>query len=331
MPPALYTLMRPAMYHGHGKQPPFFEGWYYKLVSADERYRCAVIPAVILGEHGHAFIQIVDGVRSRMDYYSFPLSEFWASEKDFEIHIAGNTFTLDGFSLNLNSTAGQTVAGQVNLHEIRPWPVTLTSPGIMGWYAWVPGMECYHGVLSLDHSLSGSLTFGDHWVDFSEGRGYLEKDWGASFPEGYVWVQTNHFERPGVSVVASAAVIPWRGSAFPGFIIGLYLDGDLHRFATYTGAQLETFELTPEHLLMIVSAHRERLELTVERAIGIPLKSPTKHDMGARVDESLSARVHARLFGRRGEKLFEGVGHHAGLEIFEVDRLLQMIKGVGKR
>jgi hypothetical protein len=32
------------MYHGHGKRPPFFEGWYYKLVSADETQRYAVIP-----------------------------------------------------------------------------------------------------------------------------------------------------------------------------------------------------------------------------------------------------------------------------------------------
>ena len=23
----------------------------------------------------------------------------------------------------------------------------------MGWYAWVPFMECYHGVLSLDHTI----------------------------------------------------------------------------------------------------------------------------------------------------------------------------------
>jgi tocopherol cyclase len=325
----LYTLMHPALYH-HGKKPPFFEGWYYKLISADESIRCAVIPAVILGEHGHAFIQVADSVSGRMEYYSFPLSEFWASKKDFEVRIADNKFTLDGFSLNLHADSGQTVTGQVHLHGTRPWPVTLFSPGIMGWYAWVPSMECYHGVLSLDHALSGSLNFGDRLADFSAGRGYLEKDWGASFPEGYVWMQTNHFDRPGISLIASVAVIPWRGSAFPGFILGFLLDGKLHRFATYTGARLEVLELTPEHVWITVSDRQQRLELRAERAEGIPLKGPTKRDMGARVDESLSARVHVRLSSRRGHTLFEGVGRNAGLEIFEVARLLEMVKAAGK-
>ena len=39
-----------------------------------------------------------------------------------------------------------------------PWPVTLRSPGIMGWYAWVPVMETYHGVVSFGHDLAGSLS-----------------------------------------------------------------------------------------------------------------------------------------------------------------------------
>jgi len=33
----LRTILNPGVYHGVNKKPPFFEGWYYKLVSADER------------------------------------------------------------------------------------------------------------------------------------------------------------------------------------------------------------------------------------------------------------------------------------------------------
>ena len=32
-PPA---ALNPGIFHGLNKKPPFFEGWYYKLVSADE-------------------------------------------------------------------------------------------------------------------------------------------------------------------------------------------------------------------------------------------------------------------------------------------------------
>ena len=47
--------------------------------------------------------------------------------------------------------------GRLVFEGITPWPVSITSPGIMGWYAWVPKMECYHGVLSLDHRIQGDL------------------------------------------------------------------------------------------------------------------------------------------------------------------------------
>lgn len=77
----------------------------------------------------------------------------------------------------------------------------------------------------------------DQQIDFSGGCGYIEKDWGAAFPEGYVWMQTNHFERSNACLTASIAMIPWLGSAFRGFLVGLWLDGELIRFTTYTGAK----------------------------------------------------------------------------------------------
>ena len=42
----VYSTLHPAIYHGHGQQPPFFEGWYFKIVSADETQRYAIIPGV---------------------------------------------------------------------------------------------------------------------------------------------------------------------------------------------------------------------------------------------------------------------------------------------
>ena len=191
------TTLNPGMYHGHGVQPPYFEGWYYKLVSASESQRWAVIPGVFLGHNGHAFVQVLNGVTGQSAYHQFPLEDFWASEEKFEVRIGPNHFTADHIRLQIADDLGK-VGGEVSFEGTNPWPVRLTSPGIMGWYAWVPRMECYHGVLSLDHGLGGGLTFEypsqAAAVDFSGGRGYIEKDWGQSFPEAWVWFQSNHFE-----------------------------------------------------------------------------------------------------------------------------------------
>ena len=144
-------IMNPDMYPGHGKACPFFEGWYFKLVSEDESQRYAIIPGVFLGEDAHAFVQVLDGNTAQCttapsSYHRFYLSDFWASEEKFEVRIGENIFSQNSIELKIDDKLGK-IYGKLAFEGITPWPVSILSPGIMGWYAWVPKMECYHGVL----------------------------------------------------------------------------------------------------------------------------------------------------------------------------------------
>ncbi len=323
----VYKTLHPAIYHGHGQQPPFFEGWYYKIVSADETRRYAIIPGVSLSGDAHAFVQVLDGVTGRSAYHVYPLRDFWASARDFEVRIGPNLFTQDRIVLDIDRPEGQ-VQGELRFDGLTPWPVSPASPGIMGWYAWVPRMECYHGVGSLDHRIAGRLRIDGQETDFSSGRGYNEKDWGQSFPAAWVWFQTNHFDRPRASLTASVAIIPWMGRAFPGFIVGLWHEGLLYRFTTYLGAAIERLELSDDHVTWTLHNRQHRLELVASRAEGGLLAGPTKLDMGKRVAETLNAAVDVRLSTHAGAELFHGRGRHAGLEVHgDLERLLQMVKG----
>lgn len=308
------TIVNPGMFHGHRKQPPFFEGWYYKLVSADEQHRFAIIPGVILGESQHSFIQVLDGVTGSSAYHSFPIDAFWASERKFEIRVGDSRFNAERIDLNISDELGL-VSGSLQFEGGVGWPVRWWSPGIMGWYAWVPRMECYHGVLSFDHTIHGTLNINQKGIDFSAGRGYIEKDWGQSFPSAWVWAQTNHFERPGTCLTASIAMIPWMGSAFRGFIIGLWHQGKLFRFATYTGAKVERLEIGAHTVHWVVSDSKYRLEMEICQAPGGVLLGPTTIEMGKRVEETLDATVSLRLTEKSGQLLFEGLGKYAGLEV----------------
>ncbi len=187
-------------------------------------------------------------------------------------------------------------------------------------------MECYHGVVSFDHLISGTLRIDDEPVDFTGGRGYIEKDWGQSFPEAYIWFQTNHFDSSRACITASVAIIPSFGTSFPGFIVGLWLDGKLYRFATYTGAKLEKLTVSDAEVFWVLADDQHRLEMRAQRAAGGLLKGPSKLDMGKRVDETLQASVDVRLTSRSGQVLFSSTGHHAGLEVFNHEKLLKMVK-----
>jgi tocopherol cyclase len=319
----LRTMLTPGTYHGLNKKPPFFEGWYYKLVSADEQHKIAIIPGVILGQDAHAFVQVLEGVSGTAAYHKFPFEQFSATPPHFAITIGENRFDGNGLSLNIDRPEGR-IAGDVQLGSLSPWPVTLISPGIMGWYAWVPGMECYHGVLSFDHALQGSIKLNGKSMDFTGGRGYIEKDWGQSFPAAWVWFQSNHFRNASACITASVAIIPWRRRSFRGFIAGFWLEGELHRFATYNGAKIESLHIHDDHVDWVLRNRRSRLCLTARRVQGGLLRGPTRLDMGQRVLETLNATVEVRLETLQGATVFEGIGAHTGLEVMgDLPRLLQ--------
>jgi tocopherol cyclase len=320
---SLRSTLNPGVYHGLNKKPPFFEGWYYKLISADERYKVAIIPGVILGQDAHAFLQVLDGVGGTTAYLKFPVQDFRADDRHFAIKIGENRFDDIHLYLALNSPQCQ-LAGEIHLGPLNPWAVTWLSPGIMGWYAWVPRMECYHGVLSFSHSLQGMLTLNGKVMDFSGGQGYIEKDWGQAFPSAWIWCQSNHFAGMDACITASVAIIPWIGQAFRGFIVGLWLDGKLHRFATYSGARIESLQIFDDHVDWVLNNRKHRLFLKACRVEGGLLRGPTRLDMGQRVLETLNATVHVRLETLEGALIFEGIGAHTGLEVMgDLPRLMQ--------
>ncbi|MGC9348149.1 MAG: tocopherol cyclase family protein [Anaerolineae bacterium] len=308
----------PEGYQGRGMAPPYFEGWYFKLVDRGETHRYTFIPGVSLGASDggpHSFVQVLDGATGETSYRRYPVAAFTAAEDRLDVRVGPNRFTADGVQLDLVHNE-VLIQGAVHFGDIRPWPVTFVSPGIMGWYAWVPRMECYHGVLSLDHRLQGNLTIGGEEVDFGGGRGYIEKDWGQAFPSGWVWTQTNHFSRPGTCLTASIAMIPWIGSDFPGFIVGLLRGRTLLRFATYTGAKTRHLELTEHGVIWLIEDAVYRLEIRARRGPAGALRGPSKVDMGRPVPETLSATVDVTLKSRHdGTTIFQDTGHHAGLEI----------------
>ena len=95
-------VMRPLAFHGAGKSGPFFEGWYFKLISADASKRISVIPGMYIGQDkkdNHAFIQVLDGVDGSSHYLTFPASDFSFTPGKMDITIVDSHFSKEGISL----------------------------------------------------------------------------------------------------------------------------------------------------------------------------------------------------------------------------------------
>ena len=313
-------IWKPGIFQGHGKKSGYFEGWYFKLVDREGYNVLAVIPGVsITGdrEKDHCFIQLLEGKSCEAHYFKYDIEDFNYSTDTFQIRVGESSFSDKGIRLNLNSN-GKKIKGEIDFGTLKPWPVRPVSPGCMGWFGLLPFMECYHGVLSFNHTLKGTIQFDDKCINFNEGKGYMEKDWGISFPSSWFWLQSNHFQRVSTSLIISAANIPWGRHSFTGFLGGLMVDNTLYRFATYTGAAMDFLEAGADHASLTLSDKRYILEVSAKNSKTGVLQSPVKGHMAGKVNESLSAEVKIRLYKRstRGNcVLYEDFGVNGGMEI----------------
>lgn len=311
-------VMNPVWYHGHGKKPPFFEGWYFKCVTANESQKWAFIPGIFknkAADKSHAFVQVLDGNNGSAYYHRYEADDFQAKDMAFDVQLGNNQFQIDYIQFDIDDHLGK-ITGELRFQNQHPWDVNIFVPGVMGPFGWLPFLECYHGICSLDHTIEGSLNIYGNEIDFSGGRGYIEKDWGQSFPTGYIWQQSNHFEEIGTSLTASFATVPNVGRTFAGFIVGLWHEKQLYPFTTYNGAKIEYVHVTDEQVTWALRNRKYRLEVEATRAEGGLLLGPERENMHMRVDETLKSTIQVRLIERSSNfVIFEGSGRNAALEV----------------
>lgn len=232
----LRKLLNPDIYQGRYKKKNYFEGWYFKIIDKKTENALAVIPGVSFDKYRkecHAFIQVMDAHTCKVNYLKYNLSAFVFKKDQFEIEIGENYFSDKEIRLCIKEDE-LNIRGRLKFENIIAYPKTTWWPGIMGPFAFVPLMECYHGIINIHHDICGILDINGNEIDFSNGYGYIEKDWGRSFPEAWIWLQSNHFGKEDVSLMFSLAKIPWLGRYFLGFISFIRIKDKTYHFATYT-------------------------------------------------------------------------------------------------
>lgn len=313
----LRKIFHPILRQGGRGKGPFFEGWYYKLVSADRMTVLSLIPGYSLSrEDSHGFLQYILAVRGtvRSGYVRFSLEDFDCREDPFVVRIGGNRFSETEVAVDLVDE-GFSLSGTVRLEGFTEIRRSLFSPNIMGFFAYLPGMECNHGVLSLDHGLEGSLSIGGTLIRFDGGRGYLEKDWGRSFPKRYVWMQSNHFSEAGRSLFLSVAEIPFGFLSFRGFI-GVFHDGEQeHRFATYNGSRCRLILEGEGRVELLLENRRARLRIRGRQLGNAGLVAPVLGRMEKSIKEGIGGILELSFLDKQTGRLLEDSGHPAGLEI----------------
>jgi hypothetical protein len=160
------------------------------------------------------------------------------------------------------------------------------------------------------------LLFGKQNIEFSDGVGYTEKDWGHSFPSAYIWMQSNHFSQPGISLKISVAKIPWLRSSFVGFIAGFYINKKLIQFTTYNGTQLLRSVADKNNVEIVLQNKQYRLEIFANRHKATSLAAPISGFMDGRIAESMTSELDLKLINVQNNKVvFADSARNVALEV----------------
>ncbi len=273
----------------------YFYGWYFKCQS--ETQTLAIIPAYHKSKSGSSCsIQLItnDGAWN----LSFPYHTL--SNHSFPISIAQNYFGQDGIRLSIR-TSDCCAFGFLRFNTLSP-----IRYDIMGPFHYLPFMQCRHSVLSMRHSVHGSLTIQGIRYTFTDGIGYIEGDRGYSFPKHYIWTQC--FFQNG-SLMISVAHIPMGFFHFTGVIAIIHWNNNEYRLATYLGAKIVKIK----NREIVIQQKNWILSAKLLESHAHPLLAPVKGAMKRTISESVSCCA-SYCFRQDAQTLFSFETNQASFE-----------------
>lgn len=258
-------LWSPEAAHCPPADKPFFEGWQFKLARADGRM-LSIIPGISKDGEGNdcAFLQVFSPGYLAPTYIEMDIRHFHAASRPFEITLEDSRFTKKGVKLHAAGN-GNRFDGLVRFKDMALLDKSIFSPSMMGPFAFITGLSCHHDVISLRHALEGEIVINGEAWDFNAGVGYIDKDWGLSFPNHLLWVQANQFEKdPQLSVAVCMARIHVGGISIPGVLCVVARNGRQYRYCTYNAAYVYKVDKKGENrIIIIIKKGGEMLKIDV--------------------------------------------------------------------
>lgn len=294
------------------KKKNYFEGWYFKNINHQKGI--SFIPGINIGDTGaKSFIQIIT---NNVSYFvNYNIKDFEFNCNPFCIRIGNNSFSKEGININIEDESQKLkIYGNIKYSNSKNINTSIFAPNIMGPFSYIPFMECNHAIISMQNTINGCININDETVYFNNNKGYIEKDWGCSFPKSYIWCQGNKFHQTNVSFMFSIADIPFKLFNFKGFICVLLIGNKEFKFTTYNNAKLiecyikeDSFNITFKRDLYI-------LNIKSKYSKGLKLSAPVKGEMTKDIFESICASVTVTL--KKGKEIiFCDISNMCGLEI----------------
>ena len=337
-------------YHWDGSSRRFFEGWYFRVTIPEIQQTFAFMYSIedpLGGEtHSGGAAQIL-GVDDQYLWRTFPdVKGFWAS-KDHLALAHRKTPRKPGENLSLSPTIFE--PEQFNNCIDEGYQVTTTNhqgyikdPGNMGYARWQYTTKPIYGWGNPgkpQQSTAGWLSFlpifepgwqilmahglASGWIDwhgkiyqFTNAPAYSEKNWGASFPQKWFWLNCNSFdEEPDLALTAGGGkrgVLWWMESVA---LICCHYQGKFYEFVPWNSQV--SWQIQPWGRWEM-QAYNENFEIRLVGTTGLPgtpLRAPTENGLVFCCRDTMKGHITLELRERKGKKIVCATSNVCGLEV----------------
>lgn len=311
----LFLMRTPELFQGEkylNKNAKYFEGWYFKNVNKEKGI--SFIPGInIDNKEKKAFIQVI--TKNSSYFVDYDIRDFEFCENPFYIKIKNNFFSKENIVINIrDEKQNLNIYGKIKYSNHKNIHKTLLSPNIMGPFSYIPLMECNHAILSMKSDVNGLIDINNTKINFNNGYGYIEKDWGCSFPKAYIWCQGNNFQKADASFMLSIADIPFTIFNFRGIICVLKLDSEEFKFTTYNNTKILKYDISENTLNIILKKADYYLEIHANYKTGNRLLAPVNGKMEKDILESISLPIDVTL-RKKDRIIFSDRSSNCGMEV----------------
>ncbi len=313
----LLLMKNPELFQGEkylNNKKNYFEGWYFKNINHEKGI--SFIPGINIDDtEAKAFIQIITSNKSY--FVNYNIKDFEFNYNTFYIRIGNNSFSKEDININIEDKyQNLKIYGNIKYTNSKNINTNIFAPNIMGPFSYIPFMECNHAIISMQNTINGFININDEVINFNDNKGYIEKDWGCSFPKSYIWCQGNNFQKTNASFMFSVADIPLKLFTFKGLICVLLIDNEEFKFTTYNNAKLVECEITEDSFNVTFERDLYILNVKSTYSKGLKLSAPVKGKMSKDIFESICASTTVTL-KRKKEIIFSDTSNMCGLEIVQ--------------
>ena len=331
-------------YHWNQITPSYFEGWYYRLTLSEIKQTFAFMYSIEdpIGQQANSggAVQILGIDETYLCRSLNDINKFFAAKDCLSFGHWGKTslttkpqplpskefarYISEGYQATAYLNQGsiydpvrdEYCRWEYQIEPIHGWGSSQQPQSTAGWLSYLPIFEPGWQITLARGLAAGWIEWRGKRYQFDSAIAYSEKNWGASFPQKWFWLNSNSFEnRSELALTAGGGirqVLWWQEEVA---LIGIHYRENFYECAPWNSQV--NWRIEPWGKWQLEGKSSE-FEVSITGTTGLPgtyVRTPTAKGLVFNCRDTTKGKLDLKLSDRYGKIIVEATSNLAGLEV----------------